>query len=209
MEILAPKAGEELHLTPKGTFTLVDKIRHLIQEGKIIHDMSLDLEKLAELTSWEKEDIRNAMPNILQPIFPKGIELKVSRVVAGCSRAEPYIEEWLERVAQGLRREGFCSPNSFQCEHNLFFELVKHGNVGADCEAVIRVKAFLDGRVVAEAEPKHFTDLASRILDATLDKYDIPYETEIPVETPRSPIAPLMLGLAMLGLFGLSNVESP
>jgi len=213
MEILVPKFGETLCLVPQRTYSLVDKIRYLIQEGEITHDMSLDSKRLVELTGCSNEDIKNNLPTILNEIFPFGIELKVSRIIAGCSRAEPYIEEWLSSVEQALRREGFYSPCLFEWEQNQSFELVKHMCVGANHEVVIRVKAFLDGRIVTEAKPRHLAGLAQRILYAILDKYEIPYETEIPVEMTKSPLTPVViLGLVTLGalvLCGLSNTGSP
>lgn len=201
-EILVPKFGEEIHLTPQGTYILVDKIRYLIQEGMITHDMGLNPEKLAELTGWEKEDIWDVLPTILREPFPFGIELKVSRIIAGCSRAEPYVEGWLKSVEQALKREGFYSPNSFEWEQNLSFELVKHICVDANYEAVMCVRAFLDGRVVTEAKPRHLAELAHRVLNAVLDKYEIPYETEILVQTAKGPLL-LVPILATLGILAL------
>lgn len=211
-EVLVPKFGEGLFLTPKGTYTLIDKIRYLIQEGKITHEMGLDLGRLAELTGREKEDIRSALPAILQEILPFGIELKVSKVLAGCSRAESYVEEWLGSVEQALRREGFYSPYSFEWEPNQSFEFVKHVDVDVNCEGVICVKAFLDGRVITEADPTHLTRWANRIVNDILDKYAIPYETKIPVKTAKGPWIPVVvLGIAALGaihLYRLSNIGS-
>lgn len=64
-----------------------------------------------------------------------------------------------------------------------YFELVKQIYVPTNCYALLRVKAFLDGRVIAEATPSRLTGSAYRILNATLDKYAIPYETETQTET--------------------------
>ena len=206
-EILVPKLDERLYLAPQGTYILVDRIRYLIQEGKITHDMSLDSGKLEELTGWEKEDIRRALPTILQEIFPFGIELKVSRIIAGCSTAEPYVEEWLNRVEQALKREGFYSPYSFEWEQNQSFELVRH--MSANCGAMVHVKAFLDGRVITEAKPKHLTESADRILNNIFDKYDIPYETEIPVKIAKNPFLPVaILGIAILGTLALCELSN-
>lgn len=205
-EILVPRFNERLHLTPKGTFSLVDKIRCLIQEDKITHDMSIDSEAFAELTGWEKEDIKNAMPTIMQEIFPCGIELKVSRIIAGCSRPEPYVEEWLKSVERALKTEGFYSPDSFEWEQNQSFELVKHMYAGANYDAITRVKAFLDGRVTVEAKPRHLAGLAHRTFNDTLDKYAIPYERETPAKTARNPLTLVtIMGIAVgtLALFVL------
>ena len=205
-EILVPRFNERLHLTPKGTFSLVDKIRCLIQEDKITHDMSIDSEAFAELTGWEKEDIKNAMPTIMQEIFPYGIELKVSRIIAGCSRPEPYVEEWLKSVERALKTEGFYSPDSFEWEQNQSFELVKHMYAGANYDAITRVKAFLDGRVTVEAKPRHLAGLAHRTFNDTLDKYAIPYERETPAKTARNPLTLVtIMGIAVgtLALFVL------
>ena len=68
----------------------------------------------------EKENARRLMPTILQEIFQFGIELKVSRVVAGCSRAESYVGEWharekkeiLENMKQALMGK-FSFPQFF------------------------------------------------------------------------------------------------
>ena len=178
-EILIPMPGERLYLKPRGKYDLVNKIRHLVQEGKIAHDMIVDLGTLSELTGWKEGNIRNALPNVLQENFPFGIELKVSRITAGCSRAEPYVESWLRSVEQALREEGFYSPLSFEWEQNQSFELIKHTHTGfGNRLKVVRVKAFLDGSVVTEAQPKHFTDSAENMLDVILDKHSIPYETK-------------------------------
>lgn len=208
-EILVPKLGEELCLKPQGTYDLVDKIRYLIQEGGIEHDMSIDLEKLTELTGWEEEDLRGALPVIVKEIFPFGIELKISKIIAGCSRAEPYVEDWLKSVEQALRIEGFHTPPSFEWEQNQFFELARHMCTGANYEIMIRVKAFLDGRVITETEPRHLADLADGILNDILNKYQIPYETEIPVEIAKNQLVPVAIfGIAALGIlafYGLSR----
>jgi hypothetical protein len=201
--ILAPKSGEKLYLEPLGRYILVDQIRCLIQEGKINHDMSLDLGKLAELTGWQEEDIRDVLPTILQEKFPFGVELKVSNMVAGCSRPEHYIEEWLESVRQAFMKEGFQSPCSYQWKENQSFELVKHISVGANYEAAMRVRAFLDGIVVAEAQPKHLTNFANAMLHSVFDKYGIPYETEAHKMVKNPFIEVVILGIAILGIFSL------
>jgi hypothetical protein len=49
-QVAVTRNGEPLRLEPKGCFSLVDRIRSLIQEGRIGHEMVLSLEDLAELT---------------------------------------------------------------------------------------------------------------------------------------------------------------
>ena len=196
-EVLVPRVSEVLYLVPKGTYTIVDKIRCLIQEGKISHDMSLDSEQFAELTGWKKEDVKDVMPTIIQEKFPYGIELKVSRIIAGCSMAEPNVGEWLKSVEQALKREGFYSPESFEWDQKQYFELVKHFCASPDFDVVVRVKAFLDGRAIIEATPRRFVDSAHKIFTNILDKYAIPYKTEAPVKTAGVPLKLVaILGIA-------------
>ncbi len=75
----------------------------------------------------------------------------------------------------------------------------------------MRVKAFSNGSVFAEAMPNHPAGLAHKILNAMLDKYAIPYETETPVETTKGTqilFAILGIVLGSIALFGIFDSRS-
>jgi hypothetical protein len=97
-EVVVTRNGEPLRLEPKGCFSLADRIRSLIQEGRIGHETTLSLEELAKLTGSDKGNIKDEIPKILEQKYPYGIELKVATIRAGCQRAEPYVEEGRART---------------------------------------------------------------------------------------------------------------
>lgn len=209
--------GEPLKLEPTGCFSLVDRIRSLIQDGRIGHETALSLEELAELTGSDKGNIKDEIPRILEQKYPYGIELKVATVRAGCQRAEPYVEEWLGTVERALRAEEFCSPDSFEWQPDQYFELVKLVNSDANGTVVVLVRAFLNGTVITEATPKHLTEMASRTLHTILEKYSIPYDIEMRTETRTvnarktwlTLLAVAGIAFGALGLYELSKTRDP
>jgi hypothetical protein len=207
--VVVTRNGEPLQLEPKGCFSLVDKIRSLIQDGRIGHETNLSLEELAGLTGSDKGNIKDEIPKILAQKYPYGIELKVATVRAGCQRAEPYVEEWLGNVERALRAEGFCSPDPFDWQSDQYFELAKLVQFGPDNTAIVRVRAFLNGTIITEATPKHLTDPASRNLHAIFDKYSISYDMKMQIftrKTPRALLAIMGIAFGALCLYGLSKI---
>jgi hypothetical protein len=208
-QVAVTRNGEPLRLEPKGCFSLVDRIRSLIQEGRIGHETILSLEELAELTGSDKGNIRDDIPRLLAQKYPYGIELKVATLRAGCQRAEPHVELWLGDVERALRAEGFYSPDPFNWQSDQYFELMKLVQFGEDSTAMVRVRAFLNGMVITEATPKHLTDLASRSLHRIFDKYSIAYDMKMQTETgktSRALLAIMSIALGALCLYGLSKI---
>jgi hypothetical protein len=209
--------GEPLQLEPMGCFSLVDRIRSLIQDGRIGHETTLSLEELAELTKSDKSNIKDEIPSILEQKYPYGIELKVATVRAGCQRAEPYIEEWLGTVERALRAEEFYSPDPFEWQSDQYFELVKLVNSDVNGMVVARVRAFLNGTVITEATPKHLAEMASRTLHTILEKYSIPYDIEMRTETRTvnarktwlTLFAVMGIAFGALGLYNFQRQETP
>jgi hypothetical protein len=118
----------------------------------------LSVDELACIVGCKREELRKAMPTVLSQKYPYGIELEASTLVAGCQRSEPYVEQWLDSVERAIRTEEFLSTDRIGWEDNQYFQFIRC--IGANTNARIIVKAFLDGRIIAEARPSQLTERA-------------------------------------------------
>ena len=176
--VLVPNTDEQLTLWSCGSFSVADRIHFLAQEHSIRHDQILNVDELASMTSCTRQELIKAMPTILSQKYPYGIELKALTLVAGCQRADPSVEQWLDSAERALRTEGFVCTDRAGWEDNQYFQFIRRINANTDAKIV--VKAFLDGSIIVEARPWQLTELANNTIEEILSKYAIPYQKSIP-----------------------------
>jgi hypothetical protein len=185
--ILVTNQGESLRLEPMGQYSVVDKVRSLVQEGRIGHESEMDIGQLSDMIGIDEHNMIKNIQGILQQDYPYGINLKVATVKAGCQRAEPTVEKWLSDAENALLAEGFCIPSNFEWRQNQSFELLRNVQFDSNTWGAVRVRAFLDGAIRVEATPDFLTTPAYRLLDSILDKHCVPYGTEETTEKRKTP----------------------
>lgn len=116
------------------------------------------------------------------------------------------MKKWLENVEHALKEE--APPDSFSWQQDQFFELVKPLRVEANGEAIMCVRAVLNGKIATEVEPTNYTVVAKGISESILNNYSIPHTTETPVETQASRTSLALMGIAIgvLAAYGLFKI---